>query len=167
MLCTPSKGQKDDIYLQLQKPDVNGSKKKSNILTWWSDINRNSDFLKNMLRQKKKTVFTICRQNSSYNVHTHVLLLEAEHSFSGFFPCHLANTPHRFCFILQGLTLIADITWLSCYGNAALCIPKGTKGDFHLRTSEQTRCPIGKDHGTSILNVISKIPFIFYISFSQ
>lgn len=72
-----------------------------------------------------------------------------------------------FVFILQGLTLIADITWLSCYGNAALCIPKGTKGDFHLRTSEQTRCPIGKDHGTSILNVISKIPFIFYISFSQ
>jgi hypothetical protein len=47
----------------------------------------------------------------------------------------------------------------------ALCIPKGTKDDFHLRTSEMALSALlVKDRGNSILNVIDKIPFIFYMS---
>lgn len=52
-------------------------------------------------------------------------------------------------------------------GTMALCVPEGTKGDFHSRTSEQARIPVGKWLVTSILNVIGKIPLIVYISSYQ
>lgn len=44
-------------------------------------------------------------------------------------------------------------------GTVALCVPEGTKGDCHQRTSERAWCPIGTGSQNSTFDVIAKAKF--------